>query len=188
MGSRTHSERRCLQGSQKDANDHFIPPWLEVILEAVGHLFGRHFLMLFSKAFVSLLGRRFGAKGAQKAPKMEPKWGQKDAWGHFVGSAITMLFTVREAYGRVSGRLWEATFSRLCLQTLFGGVLECIFADFRRFGGLLWGPLGLHFGDKNVNFSGSDFWSLLGSLLGGAGGRGGAPGSLHIRQNMQNRA
>ena len=51
-----------------------------------------------------------------------------------MGSARTMVFTVREAYGEVSGRLREATFSRLRLQTLFGGVLGSNCADFRRFG------------------------------------------------------
>jgi hypothetical protein len=68
-----------------------------------------------------------------------------------------MAGTVREAYGRVSGRVGEATFSRLRLQTLFGGVLGSIFTDFRRFGlsfGALWAPFwhqksdffqGLHF-------------------------------------------
>ena len=45
-----------------------------------------------------------------------------------------MAVTVREAYEEVSDRLREATFSRKGLQTLFGGVLGTIFADFKRFG------------------------------------------------------
>jgi hypothetical protein len=68
-----------------------------------------------------------------------------------------MAGTVREAYGEVSGRVWEATFSRLRLQSLFGGVFGSIFADSRRFWlsfGSLWAPFwhqksdlfqGLHF-------------------------------------------
>ena len=68
-----------------------------------------------------------------------------------------MAGTVREAYGEVSGRVREATFSRLRLQTLFGGVLGSIFADFRLFWlsfGEPWAPFwhqksdffqGLHF-------------------------------------------
>jgi hypothetical protein len=44
-----------------------------------------------------------------------------------------MAGIVREAYGEVSGRVREATFSRLRLQTLFGGDFESIFADFMRF-------------------------------------------------------
>ena len=44
-----------------------------------------------------------------------------------------MVFIVREAYEGVSGRLWEAIFSRLRLQTLSGGVPGSILADFGRF-------------------------------------------------------
>ena len=76
------------------------------------------------------LGRLLGAKGAQKAPKIEPKWSQKVARGHLVGSVKSMAGTVREAYGEVSGRHWETTFARLDLQTLPGGVFGSIFADF----------------------------------------------------------
>ncbi len=57
--------------------------------------------------------------------------------------AKTIVFIVREAYGEVSGSLREATFSSQRLQTLFGGVLGSIFADFRRFWlsfGGLWAP------------------------------------------------
>ena len=69
-----------------------------------------------------------------------------------MGSAKTMVFTVREAYGEVSGRLREATFSRLRLQTLSGDVSGSIFSDFMRFGVLFgdpWEPFGStleHFG------------------------------------------
>ena len=53
-----------------------------------------------------------------------------------------MVFTVREAYEGVSGRLWEAIFYRLRLQTLSGGVPGSILADFGRF----WVPFGSLFG------------------------------------------
>ena len=66
---------------------------------------------------------------------MEPKWSPKEASGYFLGSEKTMVFTAREAYEGVSGRLWEAIFSRLRLQTLSGGVPGSILADFGPFGG-----------------------------------------------------
>ncbi len=63
-----------------------------------------------------------------------------------------MAGTVREAYGEVSGRVREATFSRLRLQTLFGCLLGSIFADFRRFWvsfGRLGGQFGVPEGSRN---------------------------------------
>jgi len=89
--------------------------------------------MFFLEGSFSLPGRLLGTKGAQKAPKMEPNWSPKGAWGYPLGSEKTMVFTVREAYGEVSGRLWEATFSRRRLQTRSGRVPGSILADFRRF-------------------------------------------------------
>jgi len=126
------------EGSQEAKTQISHSIW-EVILETVGPMFRGYFLMFFSKASFSLLGRLLGAQGAQKAPKTEPKWSQRHAWRHLVGSARTMVFTVPEAYGEVSGRLREATFSRPRLQTLFGGVLGSTCADFRRF----WVPFGV---------------------------------------------
>ena len=70
---------------------------------------------------------------------MEPEWSQNGACRHLAGSARTMVFTVREAHGAVSGMLWEATFFGLGLQTLFGGVLGRVFADFA----LFWVPIGV---------------------------------------------
>ena len=75
---------------------------------------------------------------AKRLPKRSPK----GASGYFLGSEKTMVFTVREAYEGVSGRLWEATFYRLRLQTLSGGVPGRILADFGRF----WVPFGSLFG------------------------------------------
>ena len=97
---------------------------------------------VFWKLYFSNLGRLLEAKGAQKATKMKPKWSTKEAWGYPMGSEKTMVFTVREAYGGVSGRLWEAIFSRLRLQTLSGGVPGSILADFK----LFWVPFGSLFG------------------------------------------
>ena len=89
--------------------------------------------MFFWDVSFSLPGRLLGAKGAQKASKMEPKWSPKGARGDLLGSEKTVVFIVREAYEEVSGTLWENTFSRRRLQTLLGGVSGSIFADFRRF-------------------------------------------------------
>ncbi len=117
------------------------------------HLFRRHFFMFFLEVSFSLPGRLLGAKGAQKAPQMEPKWSPKGAWGYPLGSEKTMVFIVREAYGEVSGRLWEATFSRLRLQTLSGGVLGSILADFMRFWVPFEAPFGVHLGPKGPSKS-----------------------------------
>ena len=56
-----------------------------------------------------------------------------------MGIARTMVFTIREAHGAVSGMLLEATFFGLGLQTLFGGVLGRVFADL----GSFWVPIGV---------------------------------------------
>jgi len=106
--------------------------------------------MFFLEVSFSLPGRLLGAKGAQKAPKMEPKWSPKGAWGYPLGSEKTMVFIVREAYEGISGRLWEATFSRLRLQTLSGGVLGSIFADFMRFWVPFEAPLGSIWDQKGL--------------------------------------
>ena len=89
--------------------------------------------MFFLEVPFSLPGRLLGTNGGQKASKMEPKWSPKGASKYFLGSEKTMVFIVREAYEGVSGRLWEAIFSRLRLQTLSGGVPGSILADFERF-------------------------------------------------------
>ena len=84
---------------------------------------------------------------------MEPKWKPKGASGYFLGSEKTMVFTAREAYEGVSGRLWEAIFSRLRLQTLSGGVPGSILADFGRFWaiwGALWEPIWGHLDAKRI--------------------------------------
>ena len=98
------------------------------------HFFQSRFSMFFFKVPFSIPSRLLGTNGGQKASKMEPKWSPKGASGYFLGSEKTMVFTAREAYEAVSGRLREAIFCRLRLQTLSGGVPESILADFRRFG------------------------------------------------------
>ena len=87
-------------------------------------------------------------KSAPNAPQMESKWSQERARRHFVECAQTMQFTVREAYGEVSRRLREGTFSRRRLQTHLGGVVGRMLGDFVQFGGLLGKPLGIKFGIK----------------------------------------
>ncbi len=65
------------------------------------------------------------------------------------------------AHEGVWGRVREATFSGLGLQTHSGGVLGSIFADFRRF----WVPFGVHLGSilglKRCFFSGPNFSHFL---------------------------
>ena len=127
MGSGPHLGRRWVQGDKKEAKGLFENALLEIILETFGHLFGSHFLMLFWKPSFSSLGRLLGAKGAQKGAKMEPKWRPKRAWGHPLECVKTIAGAMFSAHKGVSGRVPEATFSRLRLQTLFGGVLGSIF-------------------------------------------------------------
>ena len=109
--------------------EHFLAPFWD--LEA---FFPESFFYVFLEVPFSLPGRLLGTNGSQKASKMKPKWSPKRASGYFLGSEKTMVFTAREAYEAVSGRLREAIFCRLRLQTLSGGVPESILADFRRFG------------------------------------------------------
>jgi hypothetical protein len=71
--------------------------------------------MLFLKGSFSVFGRFLGAQGAQKGSKMEPKWSPKRAWGHPLGSVKTMAGAVFSACEGVSGKVREATFSRLGL-------------------------------------------------------------------------
>ena len=109
---------------------------------------------------------------------MGAKWSQNGARGHLVECARTIVFTVREAYREVWGRLREPTFYKPRLLTLPGGVSERIFADFGRFGGPWGGLLGMKM---------CTFWGLGKELkkdpaLAGAGGRGLAPLGL---QNLQ---
>ena len=127
MGSGPYLGRRWVQGGKEGAISRFFRPILGVILVTFGHLFGCFFLMLFWKASFSPLGRLLGAKGAQKGSKMEPKWRPKRAWGHPVECVKTIAGAMFSAHKGVSGRVREATFSRLGLKTLFGGVLGSIF-------------------------------------------------------------
>jgi len=90
---------------------------------------------------------------------MEPK----GRLTHLVGSARTIVFIVRAAYGEVSGSLREATFSRLRPRTPFGSVSESIFDDFRRFGMSFGGPWGTILESKMRPVAGSNFghlWNL----------------------------
>ena len=107
---------------------------------------------------------------------MAAKWSPKGAQGHLLGSVKTMAAgIVREAYGEVSGRVGEATFSRLPLQTLFGSFLGSIFEDFRRFwvsfgrlGGSFWVPEGSGNRRMAIQLGGNvleTFWKGFGTVL-----------------------
>ena len=117
--------------------NHFLAPFWD--LEA---FFSESFFYVFFGGAFFTPWATFGTNGGQKASKMEPKWSPQGASGYFLGSEKTMVFTAREAYEGVSGRLWETIFSRLRLQTLSGGVPGSILADFERF----WVPFGSLFG------------------------------------------
>ena len=157
MGSGPHLGRRWVEGEKKGAIRQFLRPILGVFFLTFGHLSGSLFLMLFWKASFSPLGRLLGAKGLQKRGKMEPKWCRKRAWGHPLECVKTMAGAMFSAHKGVSGRVREATFSRLGLQTHSGGVRGSISADFRRF----WVLFGIHLGySSGVNrrpFSGCVF-------------------------------
>ena len=100
---------------------------------------------------------------------MEAKWSRNGARGHLVECARTMVFTVREAYREVWGRLREPTFYKPRRLTLPGGASERILADMERFGG----PHGCRLGIKMWTFfrlgnrvkipeNKQTFWSTLG--------------------------
>ena len=141
MGSGPHLERRWLQRGKKGAHGRKCRPISEVILETLGHPFPCIFLRLFWKGSFSPLERPWSATGGQKSSKMNPKWSSKRTWGYPVGSVKTMAGAMFSAHKGVSGRVREATFSTLGLQTYSGGVLGRILVDFLRF----WVPFGVHF-------------------------------------------
>ena len=142
MGSGPHLERRWLQRGKKGAHGRISQVTSGVILETLGHPFPYLFLMLFWKGSFSPLERPWSATGGQKGSKMNPKWSPKRTWGYPVGSVKTMAGAMFSAHKGVSGRVREATFSTLGLQTYSGGVLGSILVIFF----LFWVPFGLHFG------------------------------------------
>ena len=162
-GSR--KEKRCKKwlGFGLDLN----PFWLH--FETWRHFFRSRFSMFFWRCLFHSLGDFW----APMVAKRLPKWSPKGASGYFLGSEKTMVFIVRQAYEGVSGRLWEATFSRLRLQTLSGGVPGSILADFRRLWFSFEIPLGSLWDQKGVQKSCLKKGSPSHMLLGGAGGRGG---------------
>ena len=97
---------------------------------------------------------KVAAQGAPKPPKREGKWSQKRAWRHLVGSARTMVLTVREVYGRSRGgsgrRLFPDCVPRRSLEASWGAFFV-ILAD-------LGCPLGC---------LGPPFWSQNGDLFQG---------------------
>ena len=142
MGSGPHLERRWLQRGPKSAHGritHFISG---VILPTLGHAFPCFCFKLFRKGFFSSLERPWDATGSQKGSKIDLKWSPKRTWGYPVGSVKTMAGVMFSVHKGVSGRVREATFSTLGLQTYSGGVLGSILVIFFRF----WVPFGIHFG------------------------------------------
>ena len=70
---------------------------------------------------------------------------KKKVWRHFVERARTMVFTVREAHGEVSGSVLEPLFSRSRREGLSGRFCRGARTDFLRFLRILGGPLGSTF-------------------------------------------
>ena len=106
-----------------------------------GASFSMHFFEAFLEGFFFVSRATLGRHRCQKGSKMNPKWSPKRTWGYPVGSVKTMAGAMFSAHKGVSGRVREATFSTLGLQTYSGGVLGSIFVDFLRF----WVPFGIHF-------------------------------------------
>ena len=116
---------------EKEAKRSFHPTNFKALFYDFGSLFSLPFLMLFWKAYFSLLRRFGGAQGAQKGAKMEPKWKPERSWGHLLGSVKSIAGAMISAHEGGSGRVQEAAFSRPGLQTHSGGVLGSILADFK---------------------------------------------------------
>ena len=138
--------------------------------------------MFFSERPFSAPGRHLGAQGAGKGTKRSPKVSQKGVRRHLVEHAKTMVFIVREAYREVPGRAREPLFPRRRREGASRDVWRMIWGRFCGIWEPFGGPWGAHFRSKIVFFFRSDFRSILGLFLGGAGVRGGVPGSL---QNLQ---
>ena len=160
MGPGTHSGAKGAQGGKKVPKMIWIWSGLEPFLAPFWHFeapLWRSFFDVFFEGLFFASWATFGRPGCPKGSQNEPKWSQTGSRRHLVGSARTMVFTVQEAYGEVSGRLRETTFSRLRLQTLPGGVLGIIFSEFRRFGVPFGAPWGSILDSKWRPFSGSEF-------------------------------
>ncbi len=85
-------------------------------------------------------------KGLQNGAKMEAKASLEAPSGKCKNHGRGCVFSILGG----SGRVREATFSRLGLQTLFGGVLGCIFSDFWRFWVSFGVSLGSLLGKKGI--------------------------------------
>ena len=105
--------------------DSFVAPFLHFLEDVFLMFFGARFIRVFFAC---------GAQSSPRPPKMEAKWSRNSGRGHLVECARTMVFTVREAYREVWGRLREPTFYKPRRLTLPGGASERILADMERFG------------------------------------------------------
>ena len=70
---------------------------------------------------------------------------KKWVWEHFVERARTMVFSLREAHGEVSGSVLEPLFSRSRREGLSGGFCRGAQTNFLQFLRILRGPLGSTF-------------------------------------------
>ena len=151
-------------GREKMCKTHIYSTHLGGHFGAFGPPFSMPFFNVFLEGLFFASWATFGRTWSQKGAKREPKWRPKRAWGHPLGSVKSMAGAMFAAHEGVSGRVREATFSRLGLQTHSGGVLGSILADFKRFGV----PFGVHFGSivdlKRRLFSGPNFRHFLGDF------------------------
>ena len=96
--------KKGVQDTKKHENIVFLNSFGRSFLETCGYLLGCHFFKVFcGEASLSLPGRFGGAKGAQKAPKMQngANMELKRYLVALFGSARTMVFIVQEACERL---------------------------------------------------------------------------------------
>ena len=158
-------------GAQKRAKRQKVATLFERYFCHFLQFFYRSFFSIFLEGPCSLPWRHLSAQGLPKSAKRSPKASQKVVGMHFVEHAKTMLFTVREPHGDLPEKVQKPFFSRARCEGAPGSIWKRIWADFLRFC-FFRGSLGDKFSEKIAFCFRSDFWSIFGSLLRGAGGRG----------------
>ena len=95
----------------------------------------------------------FGHPRCPRGSQMEPEWSQNGACRHLAGSARTMVFTVREAYGRSRASSGRQLFS----DWVYRPSLEVSWGEFLQ----IWAHFGCPLGSR-----GAPFWNKLVSISG----------------------
>ena len=121
-----------------------------------------------------LMGGKVMPKGAKKGSKRDHFEVRVGFWKWWFYPSKTIILEVLEVFGDGLETLSEMKATKRALE-------RCLRLPFCRFDEILEilrVPVGSHFRSKNWTFFWFDFWSILRSILGGAGGRGGPPLSL----------